>query len=164
MKRQMIAMRRVVGLTQEQVEEKLGTKKSNISPLECVSSAVSPRLSTLQDYAHVRIDAPGNPRAITALIPKSLALRPAPFKHLASGTCRNSLRLDNPAHRKCPARDHRYVIPADAVLPLLAARSAGSGLRVHVEFGPFPGGKFGGKSGCARGIQGSAARHNSITY
>jgi DNA-binding XRE family transcriptional regulator len=53
MKRQMIAMRRAAGLTQEQVAEKLGTKKSNISRLESVSSEVSPRLSTLQDYARV---------------------------------------------------------------------------------------------------------------
>jgi transcriptional regulator with XRE-family HTH domain len=39
----------------------LGTKKSNISRLESVSSEVSPRLSTLEDYAralgyHVKVE------------------------------------------------------------------------------------------------------------
>jgi DNA-binding XRE family transcriptional regulator len=53
MKRQMIALRQAAGLTQEQMAEKLGTKKSNISRLESVSSDVSPRLSTLEDYARV---------------------------------------------------------------------------------------------------------------
>src|SRR5262245_11658130 len=51
MKRQMIALRQKAGLTQEQMAELLGTKKSNISRLESVSSKVSPRLSTLEDYA-----------------------------------------------------------------------------------------------------------------
>jgi DNA-binding XRE family transcriptional regulator len=51
MKRQMIALRQEAGLTQEQMAELLGTKKSNISRLESVSSEVSPRLSTLEDYA-----------------------------------------------------------------------------------------------------------------
>jgi DNA-binding XRE family transcriptional regulator len=53
MKRQMIAMRKAAGLTQEQMADLLGTKKSNISRLESVSSEVSPRLSTLEDYARV---------------------------------------------------------------------------------------------------------------
>ena len=51
MKRQMIAMRREAGLTQEQMAERLGTKKSNISRLESVSSEVSPKISTIDDYA-----------------------------------------------------------------------------------------------------------------
>ncbi len=51
MKRQMIALRKEAGLTQEQMADLLGTKKSNISRLESVSSEVSPRLSTLEDYA-----------------------------------------------------------------------------------------------------------------
>jgi len=51
MKRQMIALRRAAGLTQEQMADLLGTKKSNISRLESVSSEVSPRLSTVEDYA-----------------------------------------------------------------------------------------------------------------
>lgn len=53
MKRQMIALRQAAGLTQEQMAEKLGTRKSNISRLESVNSEVSPRLSTLEDYARV---------------------------------------------------------------------------------------------------------------
>ncbi|AMN48323.1 XRE family transcriptional regulator [Steroidobacter denitrificans] len=53
MKRRMIALRRAAGLTQEQMAEKLGTRKSNISRLESVNSDVSPRLSTLENYARV---------------------------------------------------------------------------------------------------------------
>jgi len=53
MKRQMIALRKKAGLTQEQMADLLGTRKSNISRLESVSSEVSPRLSTLEDYARV---------------------------------------------------------------------------------------------------------------
>ncbi|EDQ34553.1 putative transcriptional regulator [Hoeflea phototrophica DFL-43] len=53
MKRQMIALRKQAGLTQEQMAEKLGTKKSNISRLESLNSDVSPRLATLEDYARV---------------------------------------------------------------------------------------------------------------
>lgn len=53
MKRRMIAMRRAAGVTQEQMAELLGTKKSNISRLESVSSAASPRLSTIDQYARV---------------------------------------------------------------------------------------------------------------
>ncbi len=53
MKRQMIAMRKKAGLTQEQMAELLGTKKSNISRLESVSSENSPRLATIEDYARV---------------------------------------------------------------------------------------------------------------
>ena len=53
MKRQMIAMRKKAGLTQEQMAELLGTKKSNISRLESVSSGISPRLSTVEEYARV---------------------------------------------------------------------------------------------------------------
>jgi DNA-binding XRE family transcriptional regulator len=51
MKRQMIAMRKKAGLTQQQIADLLGTKKSNISRLESVSSDVSPRLSTVEEYA-----------------------------------------------------------------------------------------------------------------
>lgn len=53
MKRRMIAMRRAAGVTQEQMAELLGTKKSNISRLESVSSAASPRFSTVDQYARV---------------------------------------------------------------------------------------------------------------
>jgi DNA-binding XRE family transcriptional regulator len=51
MKRQMIALRKAAGLTQEEMAERLGTKKSNISRLESVGSDVSPRLSTVEEYA-----------------------------------------------------------------------------------------------------------------
>ncbi len=53
MKRKMIAMRKGAGLTQEQMAELLGTKKSNISRLESVNSENSPRLATVEDYARV---------------------------------------------------------------------------------------------------------------
>ncbi len=51
MKREMIALRKAAGKTQEEMATLLGTKKSNISRLESVSSSVSPRLSTVEDYA-----------------------------------------------------------------------------------------------------------------
>lgn len=50
-KRQMIAMRKQAGLTQEEMAERLGTKKSNISRLESLNAENSPRLSTLEAYA-----------------------------------------------------------------------------------------------------------------
>ena len=53
LKRRMIAMRKEAGLTQEQVAEKLGTKKSSISRLESINGENSPRLATLEDYARV---------------------------------------------------------------------------------------------------------------
>ena len=49
----MIAMRKNAGLSQADVAALLGTKKSNISRLESVNSDVSPRLSTLEQYARV---------------------------------------------------------------------------------------------------------------
>lgn len=49
----MIAMRKEAGLTQEQMAELLGTKKSNILRLESLNSDVSPRLSTVEEYARV---------------------------------------------------------------------------------------------------------------
>lgn len=51
MKRRMIALRKAAGLSQEQMAELLGTQKSNISRLESLNSAVSPRLSTVEQYA-----------------------------------------------------------------------------------------------------------------
>ncbi|MEO1245242.1 MAG: helix-turn-helix domain-containing protein [Pseudomonadota bacterium] len=53
MKRQMIALRKEAGLTQEQMAEMLGTKKSNISRLESINSDISPRLATIEEYARV---------------------------------------------------------------------------------------------------------------
>ena len=52
-KRQMIALRMRAGKTQEEMAELLGTRKSNISRLESLNSDVSPRFSTVQDYARV---------------------------------------------------------------------------------------------------------------
>ncbi|MBK1706862.1 helix-turn-helix domain-containing protein [Halochromatium glycolicum] len=49
----MIAMRQAAGVTQEQMAEMLGTKKSNISRLESLNSNNSPKLSTLEDDARV---------------------------------------------------------------------------------------------------------------
>jgi DNA-binding XRE family transcriptional regulator len=51
MKRQMIAMRKAAGLSQEQMAQLLGTQKSNISRLESLNTDVSPRLSTVEQYA-----------------------------------------------------------------------------------------------------------------
>jgi Predicted transcriptional regulator with C-terminal CBS domains len=51
LKRQMISMRKQAGVTQEQMAEMLGTKKSNISRLESLSATHSPKLSTVEDYA-----------------------------------------------------------------------------------------------------------------
>lgn len=50
-RKKLIALRKEAGLTQEQVAEKLHTSKSNISRLESVDSDISPKLSTLTDYA-----------------------------------------------------------------------------------------------------------------
>ena len=52
-KRRMIALRKKAGLTQEQMADRLGTKKSNISRLESLGYAGSPRLSTIEEYARV---------------------------------------------------------------------------------------------------------------
>mgnify|MGYP006310554631 CR=1 FL=1 len=52
LRRQLIALRKNAGLTQEEVAEKLHTKKSNISRLESTNSKSSPRLSTIEKYAH----------------------------------------------------------------------------------------------------------------
>ena len=53
MKRQMIALRKRAGVTQEQMAALLGTKKSNISRLESLNSSISPRLATVEDYVRV---------------------------------------------------------------------------------------------------------------
>lgn len=51
LRKNLIALRRKAGLTQEEVAEMLHTKKSNISRLENVNSKISPRLSTIEAYA-----------------------------------------------------------------------------------------------------------------
>jgi DNA-binding XRE family transcriptional regulator len=53
MKREMIAMRKARGLTQEDMANLLGTKKSNISRLESVNNDISPRIATVAEYARV---------------------------------------------------------------------------------------------------------------
>jgi len=53
MKRQMIALRKAAGLTQEQMAQLLGTRRSNISRLESINSEISPRLATIEEYARV---------------------------------------------------------------------------------------------------------------
>lgn len=53
MKRDMIAMRKAKGLTQEDMANLLGTKKSNISRLESVNNDNSPRLATVAKYARI---------------------------------------------------------------------------------------------------------------
>lgn len=53
MKRQMIALRKGAGVTQEKMAELLGTQKSNISRLESLNTTNSPRLATVEDYARV---------------------------------------------------------------------------------------------------------------
>lgn len=61
LRRQLVALRQRAGLTQEQLAERLHTSKSNISRLESVGSSISPKLSTIADYADavgydIRID------------------------------------------------------------------------------------------------------------
>ena len=50
-KKKLIAMRKKAGLTQENLADIMGTKKSNISRLESFKSENSPRISTLMEYA-----------------------------------------------------------------------------------------------------------------
>ncbi len=50
-RKKLIALRQKAGYTQEQIAEKLHTSKSNISRLESVNSNISPKLSTITDYA-----------------------------------------------------------------------------------------------------------------
>lgn len=50
-KKKLIFMRKEAGLTQEELAELMGTKKSNISRLESFKNNHSPRLDTLINYA-----------------------------------------------------------------------------------------------------------------
>ena len=52
LRRKLIALRKSAGLTQEDLAKKLHTQKSNISRLESLNIKNSPRLSTLEKYAH----------------------------------------------------------------------------------------------------------------
>lgn len=51
-RKELIRLRKAAGLTQEELALRLHTKKSNISRLENVNSSTSPKLSTIEDYAH----------------------------------------------------------------------------------------------------------------
>lgn len=51
LRKQLIEIRIKAGLTQEELAEILHTKKSNISRLESVNSKISPKLSTIEEYA-----------------------------------------------------------------------------------------------------------------
>lgn len=51
LRRNLVALRQRAGLTQEDIAERLNTKKSNISRLESVNSTISPKLSTIAEYA-----------------------------------------------------------------------------------------------------------------
>ncbi len=51
LRRQLIAARKKAGLTQQELAEIMHTKKSNISRLESVNSKISPKLSTIEEYA-----------------------------------------------------------------------------------------------------------------
>ncbi len=52
LRKKLIALRQEAGLTQEQIANALHTQKSNISRLESVNATSSPKLSTLEHYAH----------------------------------------------------------------------------------------------------------------
>lgn len=52
LREQLIKIRKAAGLTQEEMAERMGTKKASISRLESVSASHSPRLETLEKYAH----------------------------------------------------------------------------------------------------------------
>jgi transcriptional regulator with XRE-family HTH domain len=51
LRKQLVKLRKDSGLTQEEIAVILHTKKSNISRLENVNSKVSPKLSTIEEYA-----------------------------------------------------------------------------------------------------------------
>ncbi len=51
LRKQLIKIRKDAGFTQEELAEILHTKKSNISRLENVNSKISPKLSTIEQYA-----------------------------------------------------------------------------------------------------------------
>ncbi len=51
LRKQLIKIRKDAGFTQEELAELLHTKKSNISRLENVNSRITPKLSTIEEYA-----------------------------------------------------------------------------------------------------------------
>ena len=52
LRKDLIKLRQQAGLTQAELATRLPTQKSNISRLENVNSETSPKLSTIEDYAH----------------------------------------------------------------------------------------------------------------
>ena len=52
LRKKLIGLRQKAGLTQEQIADVLHTNKSNISRLENANSDSSPKLSTIEQYAH----------------------------------------------------------------------------------------------------------------
>ena len=52
-KKQLTAARIAKGLTQEEIAEKIGTSKSNISRLESLNNTYTPNMSTLIKYAEM---------------------------------------------------------------------------------------------------------------
>ena len=52
LRKKLIALRQQAGLTQEQIAFVLHTQKSNISGLENANSTISPKLSTIEQYAN----------------------------------------------------------------------------------------------------------------
>lgn len=51
LRKKLIGLRKKAGLTQEELANRLHTQKSNISRLENVNSKISPKLSTIEEYA-----------------------------------------------------------------------------------------------------------------
>jgi DNA-binding XRE family transcriptional regulator len=51
LRKKLVALRKKAGLTQEELADIMHTQKSNISRLESVSSKISPKLSTIEEYA-----------------------------------------------------------------------------------------------------------------
>ena len=47
----LISLRKDAGITQEELAEILHTQKSNISRIENVNSKISPKISTIEEYA-----------------------------------------------------------------------------------------------------------------
>ena len=52
LRRKLIELRKKAGLTQEELAHILHTQKSNISRLENAATSNSPKLSTIEQYAH----------------------------------------------------------------------------------------------------------------
>ena len=51
LRKKLIGLRKKAGLTQEELAKRLHTQRSNISRLENVNSTMSPKLSTIEEYA-----------------------------------------------------------------------------------------------------------------